>query len=137
MVRPRIAPVLSHPLAATPTKERLASPRNPIMKSPLCLLIAALAATAYGCGSETAAIETTRMVFFDTKTNRPVVADATTETPAVNPKTGNRTLLPAAYCPDCKAWHAAPPLEEIQRNPQALVCPKTKAKMTFKGPEID
>lgn len=107
------------------------------MKLCFLTLITGFAALAAGCSTETEAVETSKMVFFDTKTKRPVVAEASTETPAVHPKTGERTLLPAAYCPACKEWHPAPPLEEIQRNPQALVCPKTKQKMTFRGPEVE
>ena len=74
------------------------------------------------------------MVFIDTVTKRPVVQAASTESPAVNLATGKRTLRPAAYCDACQAWHAIPPIEELQRRPGALKCPKTKAALRFDGP---
>jgi hypothetical protein len=74
------------------------------------------------------------MVFVDSVTKKPVVQQASHEFPAVNLSTGKRTLKPAAYCDACKMWHAIPPLEEIQRHPGALSCPKTKTALRFDGP---
>lgn len=44
-------------------------------------------------------------------------------TPAVNPKTGRRTLLQALYCPKCRKWYRAPPPEMAERSPRGPVCP--------------
>jgi hypothetical protein len=82
----------------------------------------------------TAAVEET-VIYFDTEAKTAVLSPPATEFPAVNTKTGKRTLMPAAWCSGCDAWHAAPPIEEIQRNPKSLICPETGAKLNPKGPE--
>jgi hypothetical protein len=89
-----------------------------------------------GCGGDSAAESSaaTQRVYFDTQTKRAVVADVSSETPAVHPETGRRTLMPALYCAQCTAWRAAPPLQELQRNPQARMCPKCKGPLTADGP---
>jgi hypothetical protein len=74
------------------------------------------------------------MVFIDSVTKRPVVQARSSESPAVNQKTGKRTLRPAAYCDACRAWHAVPPIEQLQRSPEGLVCQKTKQRLRFDGP---
>jgi hypothetical protein len=91
---------------------------------------------AAGCAKSAPppAVEET-VVYFDTALKEAVLTPPASIFPAVNPKTGKRTLMPAAWCPGCKAWHAAPPIEEVQRNPKALLCPKTGAKLNPKGPE--
>ncbi len=40
------------------------------------------------------------------------------------PATGRATLVPASYCPVCKAWQPSPSIELRQRNPKAALCPK-------------
>jgi len=86
-----------------------------------------------GCAKEAEAPVAT-MVYIDSVTRKPVVQAVSSEFPAVNPATGRRTLRPAAYCDECRAWHAVPPMEEIQRRPEALVCPKSKGRLRFDGP---
>ena len=95
-----------------------------------------LSAMIAGCGGDSAAesSETMQRVYFDIKTKRAVVAAASTETPAVHPETGRRTLMPALYCGQCAAWRAAPPLQELQRNPDARLCRKCKGPLTADGP---
>ncbi len=44
--------------------------------------------------------------------------------PAVNPKTGRRTLLRALYCPTCRKWMASPPPEASDRQAVGPRCPK-------------
>lgn len=97
------------------------------------LLIALLLLTA-GCGGESAAKTPTQRVYFDSESKRAVAADMSPETPAVNPQTGRRTLLPALYCAKCQEWRAAPPLQELQRNPKARLCPKCKGPLVADGP---
>ena len=89
----------------------------------------------FGCNlSENAATASTRqMVYLCTETSQTVVASQQ-QTPAVNPATGRRTLMPALYCRKCKTWYPAPPLELLQRTPRAAVCPKTGAPLTTDGP---
>jgi hypothetical protein len=100
-------------------------------------LLIALVTVSVGCEKSAppaAAVEETA-VYFDTALKEAVLSPRVDEFPAVNPKTGKRTLMPAAWCPGCEAWHAAPPIEEVQRNPKALVCQKTGAKLNPNGPE--
>ena len=76
----------------------------------------------------------TEMVFFDVETKQPVVQPVSAEAPAVNAATGRRTLLPGLYCPQCREWRPAPPLDVAQRTPAALRCPQCQAAMTADGP---
>lgn len=89
-----------------------------------------------GCGGadEVAPGEVSQAVYVDTKTQKAMVCDVSAEPPAVNPATGQRTLMPALYCPKCLRWHALPPLEQINRIPNATKCSKTGATLTADGP---
>lgn len=75
------------------------------MKSCLkkCLLVVAIGSGLLGCGGseEVATTESQRAVYVDIKTLQAVVGDVVKEPPAVNPATGQRTLMPALYCPKC------------------------------------
>src|SRR5262245_33403847 len=99
-------------------------------------LVLALCVLAAGCGgaSEAKTAAQAQRVYFDSETKQPVAADMSPETPAVNPKTGKRTLMPALYCAQCQAWRAAPPLRELQRNPKARMCPKCNGPLVADGP---
>ena len=100
------------------------------------LLAAMLLAGLSGCGApdevETAVVQ--RAVYVDTKTLKAVVCDVVKDPPAVNPVTGKRTLMPALYCPKCLRWHPLPPLDQINRTPNATKCSKTGATLTADGP---
>ena len=76
------------------------------------------------------------MVYVDTASRKKeaMVMEVADHFPAVHPRTGKRTLMPAMYCPKCAKWHPVPPPEQINRTPQATVCPKTGAALTFDGP---
>jgi hypothetical protein len=50
-------------------------------------------------------------------------------TPAVNPKTGRRTLVQALYCCKCRKWYRAPPVEMAERSPRGPVCPVTGSRL--------
>jgi hypothetical protein len=90
---------------------------------------------AGGCGTESAADAVVKQqVYVDRETGTAVAAEAGLATPAVNPATARRTLMPALYCGQCQAWRAAPPLEELQRNPQARRCLKCKGPLSAEGP---
>ena len=73
-------------------------------------------------------------VYVDTETMQAVVGDIVDEPPALNPETGQRTLMPALYCPACQSWHAVPPAGQINRVPGATTCRKTGAALTTDGP---
>ncbi|WP_417731778.1 hypothetical protein [Rosistilla oblonga] len=102
-----------------------------IRQAAACLLLLA----AIGCGETAPPVaEVTQSVYVDTDTMQAIVADTATQTPAVHPVTGKRTLQPALYCPKCERWHAIPSVEQINRKPGATRCPKTGAEMTADGP---
>ena len=97
---------------------------------------AILGGFALGCGGETAATTVKEAMYIDSKTQATVVAPASTDTPAVHPVTGERTLMPALYCEKCERWHPAPPLETLQRSPGARKCPNCGTDMTAVGPGL-
>ena len=45
------------------------------------------------------------------------------ETPALNPKTGRRTLVQALYCNRCRQWYKGPPRDRVDRQPLGPCCP--------------
>jgi hypothetical protein len=100
------------------------------------LLVVAIGSGLLGCGrsKEVATKELQRAVYVDIKTMQAVVGDVVKEPPAVNPATGQRTLMPALYCPKCLRWHPLPPLDQINRTPNATKCSKTGAMLTAYGP---
>lgn len=51
-----------------------------------------------------------------------------------NPVTGRQTLAPGLYCPQCQKWRASPPMEVLQQNPSASICPTHKIPMSGDGP---
>ena len=75
-----------------------------------------------------------RMVYVDAATDEAVVGEIATEFPAVHPRTGKRTLMPAMYCEKCGKWHPVPPPDQINRVPRAAQCPKTGAPLVPDGP---
>ncbi|MCP4175301.1 MAG: hypothetical protein GY758_31515 [Fuerstiella sp.] len=101
-----------------------------------CLLMVGLvihACTGCGSGEPSAGLDA-NMVYVDTKTLVAVVAPKTGSVPIVNPATGQRTLMPGLYCPDCKKWYPVPSPEQINRQKGAALCPKTKTPMIADGP---
>ena len=99
-------------------------------------LLLAAAGAAAGCQSKPAA-ETTppaHSVYVDTRTGQVVRAEHSVTLPAVNPGTGQRTLMPGLYCAECRKWYPAPPLEVRQRTPNAGQCPRHGTALTADGP---
>jgi hypothetical protein len=88
-----------------------------------------------GCQPEAAPeSESDLVVYFDTATKRPVAREESVDIPAMHPRTGKRTLMPAVYCPKCRRWRQAPPIEQMQRDPKSMVCPKDGTALTADGP---
>ena len=51
-----------------------------------------------------------------------------------HPRTGQSTLKPGLYCDQCQKWRASPPLNVLQQNPSASLCPIHKSPMSKNGP---
>ncbi len=75
-----------------------------------------------------------RMVYVDTASGGALAMDIAGEFPAIHPRTGKRTLMPALYCPKCGKWHPVPPPDQINRTARAAQCPKTGEPLTPDGP---
>jgi len=76
---------------------------------------------------------TDEMVLICTETGR-VLRTEWQPTPAINDHTGQATLVEALYCPECRAWHAAPPPEVMEQQRSGPQCPKTGARLALEGP---
>lgn len=99
-------------------------------------LVAAGLCSLCGCGREAsvataAGVET---VCIDVKTGDVVLVPGRPRFPAVNPASGAATLMPGLYCPQCQAWHRAPPIEELHRQKGVARCPKCKGPLVADGP---
>lgn len=92
-----------------------------------------------GCGGSPPPSESHagRMVYVDVATMQPFVHDVATSFPAVHPQTGKPTLRPALYCPTCKQWSPAPDVDQVNRIPEAGLCPRDKSPLTAEGPWPD
>ena len=110
---------------------------NPTALFMVCLALTGLAISGCSDSEATDDMRAGRMVYVDTKTMQPFVHDIASEFPAGHPETGKRTLMPALYCPECKQWHAVPPVEQINRMPGATRCRKTRSLLTADGPWPD
>ncbi len=58
-----------------------------------------------------------------------------TPTPAIDPKTGERTLVQGLYCEKCDKWYPAPPREMAERLPGGPVCYYDQTRLTANGPQ--
>lgn len=88
-----------------------------------------------GCSqSDSSESETESTVYVDLKSGEAVLAEPSQQLPAVNPATGRATLMPALYCPTCEKWYPAPPADQLNRQPGAGLCPKTKTPLIHDGP---
>ena len=92
-----------------------------------------------GCapGENESATAVNQMVYVDLQTRDAVVSEQTDVIPAVHPVTGERSLMPGLYCDECEQWHPAPPIDELQRNPDARQCPRCRIAMSADGPWPD
>lgn len=98
-------------------------------------LLISICVGVLGCGSAEPVNEThEKMVLVDTKTMNSVVQPFADSFPAINPQTGDRTLMPGLYCPVCKSWYPVPTADQINRRPDAALCPKTRTPLIADGP---
>jgi hypothetical protein len=77
-----------------------------------------------------------KMVYVDTKSKQAFIGRII-DTPAINPRTGQPTLMPGLYCSKCSRWHPVPPLDKINQIANATRCPKTRTLLTADGPWPD
>ena len=54
--------------------------------------------------------------------------------PEKHPRTGRLTLMPGLYCAKCGVWRASPPLDVLQQDLSARLCPKDRTPMSVAGP---
>jgi hypothetical protein len=96
----------------------------------------AAAVCAAGCPSEPkpSAENSPDVVYVDTQSGAVVRGEPSAALPAVNPRTGRRTLMPGLYCAECRKWYPAPPLEVRHRAPAAGKCPRHGTALTPDGP---
>lgn len=52
-------------------------------------------------------------------------------TPALNTRTGRRTLVQALYCRKCQKWQPAPPPVMVERSPRGPTCPLCAAPLAM------
>ncbi|MGI6416608.1 MAG: hypothetical protein ACOX1P_13130 [Thermoguttaceae bacterium] len=98
------------------------------------LLLGALALVGCGKRQPIGPDRQGRMVYVDTASGEALAMDIAGEFPAIHPRTGKRTLMPALYCPKCGKWHPVPPPDQINRTARAAQCPKTGEPLTPDGP---
>lgn len=105
------------------------------MRFTVLFIVALVHIGAVGCGSSTSDGNAAgRMVLVDRETMAPFVMEASESLPAANPETGKRTLMPGLYCPQCQRWYPVPLPDQINRQPDATLCPKTRTQLIPDGP---
>lgn len=73
------------------------------------------------------------IVYVCTETNE-TFSDQLQSVPAVNPKTGHRTLVRGVYCAECNRWYASQPSNHRSGNPRTQNCRVHHLPMTYAGP---
>jgi len=102
------------------------------------LLVISICVFVAGCGSsETDSDVVNKMVYVDTETMAAIVLPVYESLPATNSETGERTLMPGLYCPECRTWYPVPAPDQINRRPDAALCPKTRTPLIADGPWPD
>ncbi len=52
-----------------------------------------------------------------------------------HPRTGQASLMPGLYCEKCRQWRPSPPLDVLQQDLSARLCPKDRTVMIADGPK--
>lgn len=105
------------------------------MKRTISRLGAVLIAAIAGCGSGVPGPTTgNNAVFVDTVTLTAMVLPVSGALPEIHPETGKRTLMPGLFCPECQKWYPVPAPEQINRQPDAARCPRTRTPLIADGP---
>ncbi len=88
-----------------------------------------------GCGeSETNDAPPAQMVYVDTASGEAVVGPVAANFPAKSSLSDKRTLMPGLYCSQCRQWHPAPPMDQINRQQRSALCPKCGQALSLEGP---
>lgn len=93
----------------------------------------AILALAVGCSADPPPAQGP-VVYVDRTTGEVVVAEPTSQYPAIHPETGEATLMPAMHCQACGAWRRVPTPEQFGLTGGELVCPKCQQKLAIDGP---
>jgi|GEM_PF-1843938 len=88
---------------------------------------------AVGCGS-TVSQDTVERSYLHPKSKTHYLFVGKSEEILNHSKIREEKLSMGAYCSTCQKWHALPPMEVVQRQPKARLCPKTKTPLSFEGP---
>ena len=73
-------------------------------------------------------------VVYICKETNAVMAGPLGALPALNPRTGRRTLVRALYCSQCLGWYPIPSPEMLPGNPLSYRCPRHHVPMSLEGP---
>ncbi|QEG41473.1 hypothetical protein [Roseimaritima ulvae] len=87
-----------------------------------------------GCGGEAASVPAATMMMVDVQSGQTFSLPLPTTFPAVNPETQRRTLMPGLFCSTCQKWYPVPPPDQINRQGQAGMCPRSHGPLTADGP---
>lgn len=85
--------------------------------------IAILSLQIAGCSNRENQTTTANEVTFICLETHEIVVLPQTPTPAINPKTGRRTLVEARFCRKCQKWYPVSQSEGIGGQPAKCVCP--------------
>lgn len=85
--------------------------------------IAIFALQVTGCSNEESQSSHSDEVTYVCLETHKIVVLPKTETPAVNPETGRRTLVEAKFCADCNKWYPTPQTGGVGGQPARCVCP--------------
>lgn len=84
--------------------------------------------------SRAAALNAERTMVFVCRESGVVYTGIPQAVPAVNPATGEETLMPGWYCPRCNKWYAGPDLETAQRSRRPPLCEVCRQPLLLEGP---
>ena len=76
------------------------------------------------------------IVYVDTESGEAFLLRAR-NSPESHPETGESTLIPGMYCPQCQSWKPVGPLEILQTSRVPQRCPVHRTLMLRDGPLPD
>ena len=98
-----------------------------------CLLASIAVLCVVGCAepSDLVPVEAT---LIDSKTGERFRLASVDQVPAVHPETGERTLMPAMFCPRCEVWQQVPSPEHVNRIQNAMRCANCQGELVLWAP---